>query len=194
MRDCYTLGCPRDLLQRLFQFLGLEPKWPGLALVNHAVVMVDQVDALRPSRVGALGRVVKSIDDRGKLDTQLANARSRDLAAFLIIFWTCEKNFVLEVALRLPDVGGMRLESCTVADLSSVARLKSGARSPACRCPARARVHIVSNGTRKYVTSGVRCITRPNFPESDTWPTRCSGRVRHRGSPAQFQRGRDASS
>ena len=121
MRDCYTLGCPRDLLQRLFQFLGLEPKWPGLALVNHAVVMVDQVDALRPSRVGALGRVVKSIDDRGKLDTQLANARSRDLAVFLIIFWTCEKNFVLEVALRLPDVGGMRLESCTVADLSSVA-------------------------------------------------------------------------
>ena len=70
---------------------------------------VDQVDALRPSRVSAFGLVVESIDYRRKLDAQLADAGSRDLAAFLIIFRTCEKDFVLEVALRLPDIGGMRL-------------------------------------------------------------------------------------
>jgi hypothetical protein len=108
-RVAIQLGCRRDLLQRLFQFLRLEPERPGLALVNHAVVSVDQVNTLRPSGVRALGLVVESIDHRRKLDTQLSYTCSRDLAAFLIIFRTCEKNFVLQVALRLPDVGGMRL-------------------------------------------------------------------------------------
>ena len=106
---CRNLGCSCDLLHSLFQFLWLEPKRSGLALINHAVVSVDQVDALRPSGVSALGLVVESIDHRRKLDAQLPYASSRDLAAFLIVFRACKKNLVLQVALRLPDVGGMRL-------------------------------------------------------------------------------------
>lgn|SRR5215831_4862705 len=107
--NCSILDCPRDLLQRVFQFLRLEPKRPRLALVDNPIVTIDEVDALWPARVSALGRVVEPIDHCRKLNTQLADAGSSDLAAFLIILRTCEKNLVLQVALGLPDIGGMRL-------------------------------------------------------------------------------------
>lgn len=37
------------------QFLGLEPEWPGLALVCDPASCVDQIHAIRPAGVGAFG-------------------------------------------------------------------------------------------------------------------------------------------
>ncbi len=99
----------RDPLQCRCQFLGFESKGSGLAFVHDAAVPIDQIDALGPACVRRFSRVVESVDDSGELDPQFANASSSHLASLLIIFRTSEENLVLQIVLRLPHVGRMRL-------------------------------------------------------------------------------------
>src|SRR5882757_9505336 len=72
---------------------------------------VDQIDAIRPTRIGALCSVPKFVEDRRNLDAKLAHTGSSDELAFLFILWRRENDVVFDVALHLPNVARMRLSN-----------------------------------------------------------------------------------
>src|ERR1700740_803217 len=87
----------------------MEPERSGLALVRHPALAVDQVETVRPRRVGAFWPISKFIENRRNFDTQLAYAGAGDEGSLLFISRAGEDDLVLEVALHLPHVARMRL-------------------------------------------------------------------------------------
>src|SRR5271165_2259830 len=92
------------------QLFRLEAKRARPALVGDAS-FIDQVDAVGPARIRLFGRVLESIDQGGKLYSQLAHAGSRDQRALLVILRAGEDDFILYIALHLPNVAGMRFQN-----------------------------------------------------------------------------------
>ena len=113
----------RELGQRGRKFVWLESKRAGLAFIDDAALVVDQVDAIGPSRIGALGGIAELVEDRGKFDSKLAYAGAGDQSALLFVFWAGEDNSVLNVALHLPDIAGMSLENIDDEKCNSIAVL-----------------------------------------------------------------------
>src|SRR6266849_10222266 len=74
-------GC--NAIELRFQKRRIEAKWSRLRLERYAAAAIDQVDAVGPSGVGALGRVAHVVDQRGNLDAQLPDAAGRDARSFL---------------------------------------------------------------------------------------------------------------
>jgi hypothetical protein len=68
---------------------------------------VDQVDAIRPPGIGLFGRVAELVQNSRELQIQFPHAGSRDERPFLFILRTGENNFILNIALHLPDIAGM---------------------------------------------------------------------------------------
>src|SRR6266478_7421172 len=112
-----------QLAQGLLQFLRLKSKRAGLALVSHASVGVDEVDPIGPAGVGALGCVTEFVEHGGKLDAQLAYARSGHDAPLLFISRTREDDLVFDVALHLPYVAGMGFQNVDNQERHAVAIL-----------------------------------------------------------------------
>lgn len=90
------------------EFVGLESEGTGAALVGDAAVGIDQVDAIGPAGVLSLSRVAEFVEDRGELNPQLADAEACDRCAFFLVPRTGEDDFILDIALHLPDVAGVR--------------------------------------------------------------------------------------
>ena len=93
------------------EFIGLKPKRPGLALVDHSAVGVDEVDTIRPSGIGAFGGVTELVEDRRKFDSKFAHTGVGDKAALVLVPGTGEDDFVFDVALHLPNVAGVCFEN-----------------------------------------------------------------------------------
>jgi len=70
---------------------------------------VDQVKAVGPCSVGALGRVTEFVENRRNLDSKFADARAGNESALVFIARAGKNNFVFEVAFHLPDVARMGL-------------------------------------------------------------------------------------
>ena len=104
------LGSSSDAFQRFLEIVGLESEWAGFALVSDPVVLIDQIDSIRPACVGALRLVVESVDHCWELDSQFAHAAAGYLGALVEVLGAGENNFVFQIALGLPDVAGMRLD------------------------------------------------------------------------------------
>ncbi len=88
----------------------MEAKWPGVSLKKDATPSLNQVEPVRPSRVGFFHAIVDPIHDGGELDTQRAHAGIGDRDAFRFIRGTSEQNLFTDIALHLPDIGGMGLQ------------------------------------------------------------------------------------
>jgi hypothetical protein len=99
-----------QLRQRRTEVVGFEAEGAGFAFVDDPVVGVDQVQAVGPASVGALGRVAELVEHRGKLDSQLAHAGAGNLPTLLFISWAGKDDFVLYIALHLPHVAGVSLQ------------------------------------------------------------------------------------
>jgi len=95
-------------LYRGLQLVGAEAEGSGPAFIGHTARGINQVEAIWPCRVRALGRVAKFVENRGNFNSQLAHARSGHERAFFFTARTGEEDLFLHIALRLPDVGGMR--------------------------------------------------------------------------------------
>ena len=93
----------------ILQLFGIEPERPRFALVRHVAGGVDQVKAVRPCRVRLLRGVAEFIEHGRNIDSELANAGSRDKVAFIFAPRTGEDDIVLNIALHLPNVTGVRL-------------------------------------------------------------------------------------
>jgi hypothetical protein len=96
-----------QLRQRWTEVIGFEAEGAGFAFVNNPVVGVDQIQAVGPASVGALGRVAKLVKDRGKFNSQLAHAGAGNLPTLFFISWAGKNHFVLYIALHLPHVAGV---------------------------------------------------------------------------------------
>ena len=83
----------------------------GLALIQNAAIVADQVKSVRPAAISGLDLIIEAIDHCGKLDAELAYASSGDRGAFRLVLGTRKKNLVANIALHLPDVGGMGLKN-----------------------------------------------------------------------------------
>lgn len=105
-----SLHCNRRL-DGIIQVLRMEAEGAGLAFVNNAATLPNQVEPVRPTRVSSLDPIVEAINERWKFDAQLSHARARDKRTFQIILWTAEKHFIAHVRLHLPHIGGMRLKN-----------------------------------------------------------------------------------
>ena len=103
------LRCGNDLAQRSLQIVRMKSERSGLALVCDPAGSINQVEPVGPCRVGALGRVAELIQHRRNLDTQLAYTGAGDVGALVFAPRAGEDDLVLDVALHLPNVAGMRL-------------------------------------------------------------------------------------
>jgi len=93
----------------ILQRFGIEPEGSWFAFVRHVAGRIDQVKAVWPSRVRLFRRVAEFIEHGRNIDPELADAGTRDETAFFFAPRTGEDNIVLNIALHLPDVAGVRL-------------------------------------------------------------------------------------
>ena len=108
------------LRQGLAQLGGFEAEGAGAALVGHVARGVDHIQSIRPRSVGLFGGVAKFVEHCGRLDSELADARSRDEGSVFFALRAGEDNIVFYVALHLPDVAGMRLSDVDDEELDLI--------------------------------------------------------------------------
>jgi len=93
----------------ILQLFGVEAEGTWLALIRHAAGGVDQVKSVWPCRVRLLRGVAEFIEHGRNIDSELANAGSRDETAFFFAPWTGEDDIVFNIALHLPNIARVRL-------------------------------------------------------------------------------------
>jgi len=93
----------------ILQRFGIEPEGSWFAFVRHVAGRIDQVKAVWPSRVRLFRRVAEFIEYGRNIDPELADAGTRGETTFFFAPRTGEDNIVLNIALHLPDVAGVRL-------------------------------------------------------------------------------------
>ena len=69
---------------------------------------VDQVDAVRPARIGLFRRIAKLVEHGWKLNPKFPYASPSDERAIFFSFRARKDNLVFDIALHLPNVAGMR--------------------------------------------------------------------------------------
>jgi hypothetical protein len=99
----------RDTTHGILQLFRVEAEGSRFALVRHVTGGVDQVKAVRPSRVRLFCGVAEFIEHRRNIDPELAYAGASHETAFVFAPWTGEDDIVLNIALHLPHVAGVRL-------------------------------------------------------------------------------------
>ncbi len=95
------------LIQSSLQFVCFETEWTWLRLICHTTFRIDQIQAIRPSRISLLGRVSEFVDDSRNLDAKFSHAGSGHHGALFFISWTSEHDLVFYVALHLPNIAWM---------------------------------------------------------------------------------------
>jgi hypothetical protein len=99
----------RDSGHCILQLFCVESEGAGLAFVGHVAGGIDQIKSIWPRRVCLLGGVAKFVEHGGNVDSQLAHTGAGDETAFFFTPGAGEDDVVLNIALHLPDVAGMRL-------------------------------------------------------------------------------------
>ena len=69
---------------------------------------VDQIDPVWPARIGSFGRIAKLVEHSRKFNPKFPYASPGDQCPFFFRFRASKNNLVLNVALHLPNVAGMR--------------------------------------------------------------------------------------
>ena len=89
----------------------METKRSWLAFVEHTTSGRDQIHAIRPTRIGGLQAVIKTIDNRWKFNAELSNACIGDGSTFCFISRATKQYFIAHVGLHLPYICGVSLEN-----------------------------------------------------------------------------------
>lgn len=87
----------------------MESKRPGAALISYALRSINQINAVWPRGVLALGGIPKFVEHRWNLNAQFAHASSRHESPFLFTARTGKYHVVFYVARHLPDIAGVCL-------------------------------------------------------------------------------------
>jgi hypothetical protein len=99
----------RDTTHGILQLFRVEAEGTRLALVRYVAGGIDQVKAVWPGCIRLLRGVAEFIEHRRNIDPELAYAGASHETAFVFAPWTGEDDIVLNIALHLPHVAGVRL-------------------------------------------------------------------------------------
>ena len=101
----------------------MEAEGSGLTLKAYDTLLVDQIEAVRPPSVGSFGRVSRVIDQGGQFDLQIADARTGNLRAFILVFGVGKQDLLAHVHRQLPAIGGMSFLNVDDEEIDLVAVL-----------------------------------------------------------------------
>jgi hypothetical protein len=87
---------------------GREAERTGFALVGDPPIDVDDVQAIRPTRVGAFRGIVKRVHHRREFQAEVANTHLPEIAALVKTLRTRKYNLVRQITGHLPDVARVR--------------------------------------------------------------------------------------
>ncbi len=99
---------PRKCYFQLFRF---KSKGARFALVRDTALRVDQIDTVRPARIRPFRRIAKIVEHGWKLYPKFPHAGPSDEPAIFLGFRAGKNHLVLNVALHLPNVAGMRFRN-----------------------------------------------------------------------------------
>ena len=99
-----SLAVRQKNLDGLGQVGDVETEGAGLALEADLALAIDQVQAIWPAGVGALGGVPGIVQDRGDLDLQVADAGGGHVRALILVFGVGEEHFLAQVNGQLPAI------------------------------------------------------------------------------------------
>jgi hypothetical protein len=108
MAPARQLRIASNYLQRCREFIWMKSKWPRFALVRHASVPLNEVQAVRPPGVRDLGIVIEAIDQGGKFNTKSSYACSGHQSTLLFVARAAKQNLIADITLHLPNVSRMR--------------------------------------------------------------------------------------
>jgi len=102
----------------------MKAEGAGLAFIENAATLTNQIKAIGPPCVSRLNAIVKAINQRGKPDAEFAHARTRNRYALDLVLGAAEQHAITHVRLHRPNVSGMRLKNVdrVEADLAAVLR------------------------------------------------------------------------
>jgi len=115
--------CHTRCLDCQFQILRVKAEWSGLALVEDAPALPDQVKSIGPAGISRLDPIVESVNQRGKSDAQLTHACAGNRGSLRLVLRAFEENAIFYVGLHLPHIGGMRLKDVNGVEADLVAIL-----------------------------------------------------------------------
>jgi hypothetical protein len=98
-----------NLDQRLCQVSGFKPERTGHALKGNAAVGIDEIETVGPTCVVFLNLILHGVDQGGHANVKFADAGRGNLLAVGNGGGVLKDDAFLDVALRLPEVAGMRL-------------------------------------------------------------------------------------
>ena len=98
-----------EFLDGLFEMLRRKTEGTCGCLENHPAIGSDQIEAVRPARIGALGAVFDSVEDRGDADSQVPHARRGGFGALSIRPRRRIEDVVSHIRGHVPKIGGVRL-------------------------------------------------------------------------------------
>ena len=87
----------------------MEAEGAGLALEADLALAIDEIEAVGPAGVGALGGVPGIVQKRGELDLQVADAGGGHVGALVLGFGIGEEHLLSQVDGQLPAVSGVSL-------------------------------------------------------------------------------------
>ena len=87
----------------------MEAEGARLALEADLALAIDQIEAVGPAGVGALGGVPGIVQKRGELDLQVADAGGGYVRTLVLVFGVGEEHLLAQVDGQLPAIGGVRL-------------------------------------------------------------------------------------
>jgi hypothetical protein len=96
-----------EALKRHFQFRGVESEGAWLCLQYDSAVSINEINPIRPARVGTFDGIVHVIDNGRNLDPKLPHTTGSDPAAFVEALWRSKDHFVTDVTGHLPNVAGV---------------------------------------------------------------------------------------
>jgi hypothetical protein len=82
----------------------MKSEWSRFAFVENFAAGPNQIEPVRPSRVGSLGVIVEAIDHRRKLDPEFSHAGIRNRCPLILATRTAKEHLVLHIALHFPHV------------------------------------------------------------------------------------------
>ena len=103
--------------------VGLEPEWPGGALVGYASIPIDHINPVRPGRIGHFRCVLNGIDQGGKFDAQIGRAGAGQVDALVITLRRFIDDILSFVDRQLPGVASVGFLDVNQIELDLVAVL-----------------------------------------------------------------------
>jgi hypothetical protein len=113
----------RPLHERLRQISWFKPEGTGHALECNTAISIDEIETVGPTCVIFLNLILHGVDQGGHANVEFSHAGKGNLFAACHCGGVLKDDAFLHVALRLPEVAGMRFINVNDEESDAVAVL-----------------------------------------------------------------------